>query len=297
MRFDGTVLKEPVTEEEYQTHYLPPNLQYDDSDLYDAHGVSPSGRYEASGKYPTRLHDLNTGRSVELPTHSQGTICRGYEWSADEGYIITLDGTLRAGGGCGWAVLGVTDKTGELWRELGNCTWGPPCIGWLPSQVDVSGLPSGQPESVQLDPITYEPGEIVLGWDDTQTIRLRCEGEWFNIIVDQASDEPLFRLQPDEPCPYGANDSFADVGLQMTFAYNPHHELLATYFGQERPVSIWTIQDGIGTHLLRLNTYGYELEFTEDGEYLRARNVNGWKVYAVADILAAIDRQLKPVTG
>ena len=291
MQFDGTVLKEPVTEKEYQTHYSPPLLQYDDSHLYDAYGVSPSGRYEADGKYPTVLRDLSTNTLVELPTHSQGTICRGYQWSIDENYIITLDGVLRAGGGCGWAVIGVTDRDGDLWRELGNCGWGPPCIGWLPPQVDIAMLPPGQPEPVLLEPAKYEPAVTTLGWDDAQTVLLRCEVDWFNIVDRQMPDELLFQLQQDEPCPYRPNDSVADIGLEILIAYDPDNKLLATYLGQEHPISMWSMRDITGIRILRLNTYGYELEFIDDGEYLRARNVNAWKVYSVADILDYANRR------
>ncbi len=291
MKVDGTVLKQPVTKAEFEAYFTDPMHQSDDTDLYEARGISPSGSYEASGKYPTVLHELKTGRSIELPTHSQGTICRSYEWSSNERYIITLDGTLRAGGGCGGSVMGVTDQHGKLWRELGDCTWGISCVGWLSPQMDISLLPSGQPRPIQLDPVAYEPAKIVLGWDDTQIVHLRCDGDFFNIIGGQSSDEVLFQLQPDEPCPYHPNDSFADIGLQMTFAYDSQNKLLATYFGSEKPVSIWSIQNGIGTPMIRLNTYGYELQFTDDGKYLRARNVNGWKIYSVADILASAKPQ------
>ena len=123
MQFDGTVLKQPITDAEFSAHYVAPDVTGGDPDPFDAHGISPSGDYEASGKYPTILRNRLTGEEVDLPTHSQGTICRAYRWSEHENYIITLDGTLLAGGGCAPAVLGITDSRGQLWRELGGCSW------------------------------------------------------------------------------------------------------------------------------------------------------------------------------
>jgi len=291
IKFDGTVLKQPTTRAEFEANYIDPSGQIDDSghenEISEGHAVSPSGRYEVSGKYPTLLHELKTGLSVELPTHTQGTVCRSYDWSADERYIITLDGTTRAGGSCGWAVVGVTDQNAALWRELGGCLWGSPCVGWLPPQVHIADVPSGQPKPIQLDPINYESAEMVLGWDVTPIYRLRCDDDGFKIVTIQKPDEVLFHLQSDQYCPYSSNDSFADVGLPINFAYDPHNKLLATYLGNEQPVSIWSMQKDIGQRILKLNTYGYELQFTADRKYLRARNVNGWKIYSVADILAA----------
>jgi hypothetical protein len=40
---------------------------------------------------------------------------------------------------------------------------------------------------------------------------------------------------------------------------------------------------------LKLNTDGFQLEFRDNGQTLYARNANGWKVYAVADMLHAVD--------
>ena len=100
-----------------------------------------------------------------------------------------------------------------------------------------------------------------------------------------------FQLQQDEPCPYRPNDSVADIGLEILIAYDPDNKLLATYLGQEHPISMWSMRDITGIRILRLNTYGYELEFIDDGEYLRARNVNAWKVYSVADILDYANRR------
>jgi hypothetical protein len=163
MHFDGTVLKEPVTEAEFSTRPDEPDVPYAidiGETAYDAVDVSPSGRYQATRDV---LQDMQLGTEIELPIHSQGTICHKYFWSANEQYILSLTGTLIAGGGCAPAVLGVTDVQGQLWRELGACSWDvPPCVSWLPSQVDVDKLPFGQPKPIQLDPVAYGAA------DDTQ---------------------------------------------------------------------------------------------------------------------------------
>ena len=95
----------------------------------------------------------------------------------------------------------------------------------------------------------------------------------------------------DMNCPDGACDSLAHGGPQIVTADDPTHGLLATYHSYfEMFVTLWAYRDGVYEPILMLNSDGYVLEFTTDGKYLRARNVNGWKVYAVADILNAVKR-------
>jgi hypothetical protein len=293
MHFGGMVLKEPITRAEFEAHYTEPD--YDASDpLHDAYGISPSGRYEATGKYPTILRDLTTETEIELPTHSQGTICRAYTWSADEQYIITLDGTLVAGGGCAGAMIGITDTQGQLWRELGGCSWGATCVDWLPSQVDVNTLSPGQPQPVQLDPVGYEAADILYGYDfPTAEVRILCIDYPMRHIIDAATGDVLFELNDTGSCPYNQNDSFMAGGLGIVTAYDPTHNIWATY-GWGVGVSIWTTCDGVGIRIKRLNSDGYLLEFTPDGQQLRARNVNAWKIYNVQDILDSAEAHCSP---
>jgi hypothetical protein len=226
-----------------------------------------------------------------LPVHTQATICRDYIWHEDEDYIITLGGTQRAGGGCGPVVMGVTNSSGELWRELGSCSWDEACVGWLPDRVDVSSLPPGSDQPVQLDPVEIEyveerlPGIVSA---ETLTTHLLCDDDNSAQIIDDDAPDTRYTLT-DIECPYGPNDSFAGEGLPIVIAYEPSHDLLATHHDYlfDPYVTIWQRRDdGTYEQILRLNSSGYELAFTEDGDFLRARNVNGWKVYAVEDILA-----------
>ncbi len=297
MEFDGTTLREPVRTQEFQRRYESFANQSDRMlELNAGRAVSPSGTYETLGISPSILTNTRTNQSVELPLHTQGTICRDYLWNDNEGYIITLNGTLRAGGGCSSAVLGVTNSEGQLWRELGGCSWDfPPCVGWLPDSVNVDALTDGSPTPVQLDPvrIDYDEGVWGIGGVEIPDLRWYCREDSTAEIVDAESQDTLYRLMNvDCPYPYSPNDYLDTEGILVAVAYNPNHDLLALYheYGLfENYVSIWTRRDGQYEQVLQINSDGYALEFTEDGAYLRARNVNGWKVYAVADILARID--------
>ncbi len=134
MHFDGTTLREPVALEAF----IPRNFE-SNNHVSESYSVSPQGTYEAHGYHPSLLTDIRTNQTIELPNHSQGKSCRSYLWTEDEKYMITLDGTLVAGHGCGDPVLGVTNSQGSLWRELGNCSWvAPPCAGWLPQNIELA---------------------------------------------------------------------------------------------------------------------------------------------------------------
>jgi hypothetical protein len=292
MHFDGTTLREPVTREVFDAHYTSPEMVF--PDLRAARSASPSGHYEIESLRATTLTDTHTGETVELPRHSQATVCQIFVWSEDEQHIITLNGTLVSGGGCAAAVLGVTDNQGELWRELGYCSWNfPPCVDWLPERVEVAALPPGSPHPVQLDHawIDYNIDNIMFGSPDPEVLplRLRCGEEQLTAtIIDINTEEVLYALDSVR-CPYTPAHWYAEEGLAIVAAYNPTHDLIATYSRYwEAEVSIWQRRDDGYERALKLNTNGYLLEFTDDDAYLRARNVNGWKVYAVEDILAAM---------
>ena len=293
MRFDGTTLREPVDYETFR-EYAPPFIPPDGWDRYDGRGTSPSGIYSVEGVRPTILTHTRTSETRELPTHSQGTNCRVYLWGPDENYLITLNGTLVAGGGCAGAVMGVTDVEGELWRELGGCLWTQQvCVGWLPEQVDVTSLPSGNNQPVLLEPVRIDESEIRYAPEflvEPDTPRLQCTEGQTDAIVQGENDAILYDLAALS-CSYNADYRYADEGAYLIYAYNETYDLLATYYADslEEYVSIWTRRNGVYERVLRLNTYGYDLEFTDDGEYLRARNVNGWKVYAVEDISSRLE--------
>lgn len=287
LEFDGTVIQESISKNKFLNRSPLRRLIIND-DVYVGRAFSPSGRYRAYGQGNSYLRDRLTGREITLIRHSQASICRAYRWSADEQYIITLDGTLEAGGGCWQAVLGITDYQGQFWRELGGCSWSVPgCVGWLPQQVNVNHLPRGQSQPIQLDPIGFEAADFIGRLRDTN-FRFRCGKDHTRYIVDIETNETLFELFDDLHCPPTENDRRVAEYTSITFAYEPVSQLLATAKGQES-VSIWFMRDDVGKLIKQLNTYGYELEFTPDGSQLRARNRNAWKIYSVADILNTTD--------
>lgn len=295
MSFDGSVLKEPMTEAEFNARPDVPDVPYsiDIGELStDAIDISPSGRYQASRDV---LQDMQIGTEIELPVHSQGTICRKFFWSNSEQYILSLTGTLIAGGGCASAVLGVTDLHGQLWRELGGCSWDvPPCVSWLPPRVDVSSLPPGQQKPIQLDPVAYEPVEHpdYFSYLDETNFEFHCGVQRRQrYIVDKSTQSTVYTLDDIEKCPYSSDRG--DEGVPVVIAYDPSFKLLATYTGRasDSYLSIWKeCAYGPSVKILKLMSYGTELEFTPDGKQLRARNYNAWKIYDVADILAAANR-------
>ncbi len=296
MWFDGTTRREPVTDDmldpQYDSRILDGNTLDNNDDLYQGHKQSPSGDYEADGIYPTVLTNTRTDEAIELPVHTQGTICRDYLWNDDEDYIITLNGTLRAGGGCSPPVMGITNNQGELWRELGGCSWDrSTCFGWLPERVDVASLPPGSTEPVQLDPvrIDYEDLYPHIPESPPLTTRFRCTEPSMATIVDIETKQTLYTLA-NVDCPYSPGSGYADEGLRVVIAYDPIHDLLVMYHGGY--VSVWTEHDGMYARVLSLNTFGYALEFTDDGKYLRTGNVHGWKVYAVEDILSRLETEI-----
>ena len=78
----------------------------------------------------------------------------------------------------------------------------------------------------------------------------------------------------------------AKISIPIVATADPVHHLLATFTESEIGTSIWKLNGRNYEPLTKLNTQGYMLEFTADHEQLRARNFVGWKIYAVADILA-----------
>ncbi len=283
MQFDGTVIKTPIEQKDIDHNLAPPQEDNSD-DLSNPFSESPSGDYEITRR---TLISHVTGAAVELPYHSEGSICQLYRWSRNEDYILTLDGTAWSDG-CGWAAMGITDSQGKLWRELGDCSWDAACAGWLPTNVDISKLPPGQPKPIQLDAAGYQ-FDIPI-WDvDEDAIPqfiFKCEQQTFDIL-DNVGNIHFQLNRSDAPdCPYNVQRGQLDAGEKTPFAYAPQYQLLAIPDGHGN-VSVWSMQTTPGKLLLRLNTHPYELEFTLDGRQLRARDVHAWAIYNVADILTA----------
>ncbi len=273
-------------------------ITLEDSDTLEyGKSISPSGAFTTYGNHPPKLVDNRTGKMIDLPVHTQATICRDYLWTSDEVYMITLDGNLQAGGGCGSAAMGVTNAQGTLWREMGLCSWHhPPCIGWLPSNVDLQALPSGSSKPIQLDPtrIDYDRSASSILPSKEHPMKWFCDTNSTAVIRDTKTKTALYTLA-NTKCPYNLdNDSIASKGIPVAAAEDLSHQLLATYtnYSNERiGVMLWKLIGDNYQPILKLNTPGLQLEFTSDNQYLRARNFNGWKIYSVADILAYASAQ------
>jgi hypothetical protein len=288
MLSDGTVRKVLITADEYKQTRPKTFIET------PRNTSSPSGRYklwEESTKY---LIDLQTEMEIELPSHSAeiAPACRHARWDSSEYYMIILVGTEIGGSGCGLDGVGITDVSGQLWREIGYCVSYENCINWLPLQVKINDLPTGQAKPVQIDPVAFETAEVHGGslYYVTDT-RLKCNqasanGEP-NRVIEDGDGEILFSLYSSKPCSYGYYMDKLENGIYIVEAYDPVNTLLATVVqrGHIEGVWIWSLEDGVGKQINQLNTNAYMLEFTEDGEYLRVRDLNQWKIYSVEDIL------------
>jgi hypothetical protein len=288
MKFDGTTLREPTLE----NTLIPPFEEFFPSEqLYENYGLSPSGKYEVQGSLPTILTNTLTGEQIELPTNPRGTTCRDHRWSDDEEGILLLSSLVIAGGGCGGPGISVTDSKVSFWRGLGSCSWHPVCAGWLPQNVDVDALPPAFSLPVLIEPVRFEEDiEINEREPREGPLRLDCIDYPNANIIEVETSAILFNLKITN-CLSIFGDGFNEYDTPFIIAYDESSDLLATYQGlySSSGVSIWRERDRLYERVLQLASQGLELEFTEDGQYLRARNMKGWKVYAVEDILTRIE--------
>ncbi len=289
MNFDGTTHSEPTSAENFTSladSY--PNVEADYRD--DGSSISPNGTFTTLGDYPAILTDTRTGNTLQLPKHTWSTGCREYRWSSDEQFMITLDGSLIAGGGCGVAVMGITDSRGQLWREIGSCLWGfEPCAGWLPENINIDALPAGSPKPVLLDPvkIDYISGDITFGVSRMEPLLfwLVCNKDATANIISIETGEIAYRLD-FASCPgMSSRSPRPDKSLAVTVAEDPIHHLLATFIEREEGILISQLEGDQYKPVFRLNSQGFTLEFMNNYADLRARNFAGWKTYSVNEIL------------
>jgi hypothetical protein len=109
-------------------------------------------------------------------------------------------------------------------------------------------------------------------------------------IIETSTGRLLFSIEEATPCPQNWEQSGNRRGEKIAFAYAPEQNLLATYVlqaGWYNEVVVWSKRNYVWQPIQQLDSQGFELEFTPDGDYLRARNINAWKIYSVDDILRA----------
>jgi hypothetical protein len=138
MRDDGTVVKQPITREEWQSLF---NEEESLPNYGEVELVSPSGRYLIVDA-PDELTDTQSGDVVELPAPEfdlPGAVrLVAAQWDASEEWVL-LGYNVWSGGVDAVSVVNV-DGTG--YRELTTCGFAPACVGWLPDNVDVAQIPS-----------------------------------------------------------------------------------------------------------------------------------------------------------
>jgi hypothetical protein len=137
MYTDGVVMKEPITQEEWNAASLPnPELSEEDAPI-----TSPSGRYVIS---PATNELTDTEQEITIPIPSS-TVGEGLQiidarWHPSEEWVLLGYRNLEATRAVYATSVFSTD--GSVYRELSTCGFAPACVGWLPDNVDVAQIPS-----------------------------------------------------------------------------------------------------------------------------------------------------------
>jgi hypothetical protein len=153
MGVDGSVLKQPISHDEYFNLLKP----FEDTPLKTVYLTSPSGHFGGQA-YDPFLTDMRSGKAVWLPHHSDAVdipnpmqakwhpseewVLLGYNYAATESWLVGFSMVYNV-------------KTGQ-YRQLTSCGLEEPCIGWLPEDVKIADLPAGAPASMLPAPIHYD---------------------------------------------------------------------------------------------------------------------------------------------
>jgi hypothetical protein len=273
LRFDGTVLQEPITSAEANRVFT--DMVYSDSrgDL-----DSPSGHY--TGAWPTQtLLDIETGRTISLLGNSEATDPRPIyaRWHPSENWVIL------GYNGCVTDCSAPDETTvmsldGRVTRELASCGFGASCVGWLPDTVDLGTLPPGQPDSLTAAPLTIEFLDFMPGIEQPHVRTCNEQGE---IIQDASTDEILFLFPHSSPCTFIAPTR--PIDKYFPFAFNPAHTLYATRSSQM--TGLFDVSTGQLVGLI--GVYPTDLAFNEDGSVLEVRS---YQALTTWDVQEAISR-------
>lgn len=241
--------------------------------------------YRAISTYnnPYTFTDTRTDDPILLPRHSMST--RGiinfiphelYRW------IITGDSLFVAGGEDMYRRLGVYNMSTGAWRELGGCYFAPSCVGWLPAQVDVARLPQGAAQSVLLAPVDYNyEVEMRLSTPNLEgNAALICADSPTShyTLIDNVTGASIFTFSLTQPCP-----TDYEYRAPQTTAVSPDGTLIAMVSTSGGFVEVWEITRS--RLVARLNTFGYELSFSADGDSLYTRSTNAILTWRVDDLL------------
>jgi len=140
MSNDGTVLKKPVTWEEFREDFVEIDMDFLISEF-----ASPSERYQITAG--GTLTDTTTDVVHTFPEPDFGIaepvnwIVSDVRWHEDENWMMLfyrVTGNFDAGLP---RYMVVASADGTVFRELSTCGDASACVGWLPDTVDVDSIP------------------------------------------------------------------------------------------------------------------------------------------------------------
>jgi len=138
MGTDGTVTKRNVSWDEYHTT----NPHSSDSILYwpDIELVSSNGRYSISAYHEVTDHLTGLVTNLPIPRFylTQDYVGNTVEaqWHESSEWVL-IGYNIWSGGIDG---VSIARADGSHYRPLNTCGFGPACVGWLPSNVDVESI-------------------------------------------------------------------------------------------------------------------------------------------------------------
>lgn len=167
----------------------------------------------------------------------------------------------------------MTNAEGTYWRELTACVVSFPCIGWLPTQVDVTQLPAGFDESVLLAPIEIDRNiEYIEGYGAVNT----------TIYCDPVDE--LWKVREDgiEVAQLHMVRECREYEHDVHVAVSPDNTILVLAYPIDF-AEVWDLQSG--KRLMRLNVQTLGINFSDDGSRLYTRSRRAILVWDVNEIL------------
>jgi hypothetical protein len=277
MGFDGSVTKQPISQEDYEAVFT----YYEDTSDYPPLD-SPSGHYVAPA-FSETLTDRERAAIIVLPFHSRvfppfGPMAA--RWHPSEQWVL-LGYNMRATESLAVGYVSVMGLDGSVVRELSSCGFDPGCVNCLPEYVNVDDLPAGASESVLPAPISYDYNvEFEGGPDGQESYALACDmtNNTMSLVQDGAG-QPAFVLHSDTPCPT------ADTSWTFPFALSPSGDIYAANEGYGLNEHTGLYDATTGERLVVLNTLGWELSFSDDGSRLMMRSQNARITWDVEELL------------
>jgi hypothetical protein len=239
---------------------------------------SPSERYLSQGAMgqPLVTIDRLTGKKIQFQVSGNATVTdQGIRWHPDEQWVIKGDANFMTDGS-GFRLIGVSNLSRTLWRELGACYFTAHCANWLPPQVNINRLPSGSSQSVVPAPESVDYSvEFSFGETNENAVALVPDplNPNFSLLQDDAG-KTRYRLR------YGACKG---ITTYIRISLSPDESLRATAPLNGGKILLWDAQSG--ELVAHLNTQGYDVSFSEDGAYLYTRSWRSLSMWNVDEVL------------